>query len=344
MTRIVIDLAILTALANLVLLGAVMLLRAHRSLRVRRHEQLRRCWLPVLARAAGGALPPDSALPPLANRDLLPWLREFDAMHDCVKGSGAAGLNALASRLDISSRLKPLLSTRSVQRRIIAVIAVGNLRDATARDAVERELWSENLLLSLLALRSLIRIDGTRALPVVRRALAERQSLSPEQVSLYLADIGARELAAPLEAEVLRAPAESVARLVPLLRAIDRAPAQRFLTRLLAESDDERTIAECLRLIDDRRALDSVRRNLAHARWHVRMLATAALGRIGDASDAPRLEGLLRDSSWWVRDRAAKARIALATRMRETLDDLMSRIEDRYGRDALTQAIAERGG
>jgi HEAT repeat protein len=341
MTRIVVDLAILTALANLVLLGALMLLRALRSLRLRRHQRLRQRWLPLLARAASGTHT-SNTLAPLARRDLLAWLREFNAMHDCVRGSGAAGLNALAERLHISQRLKPLLSTRSVQRRIIAVIAAGNLRDRAARDAIERELWSENLLLSLLGLRALIRIDGPSALPLVRRALTERESLRPEQVARYLADIGARELAAPLEELVLTTPPESLAKLVPLLRAIDRAAAQRILTRLLADSKNDRTTAECLRLIEDRNGLESVRRNLTHVRWHVRMLATSALGRVGEASDASRLEALLRDSSWWVRNRAAKARITLATRMREALDGLASRIDDRYGREALVQAIAER--
>lgn len=343
MIRIAIDVAILAGLANVLLLVAVLALRMHRLVRSRRCERLQRLWLPHLSRAAAGIEPAADIPSTLPDGDFLPWVREFNAVHDCVKGSATGALNALATRLDVSRRIRRALSSGSVQRRMIAVIAAGNLRDAEARVAVERELFSDNLLLVLLALRALIRIDGPAAIPTVVRTVIERDDLSSEQVAAYLADIEARTLGEPLERAILDAPPACVHRLVPLLRALDVAPAQRILARLLGAADDERTFSECLRLIEDPQALDSVRRYLGHERWHIRMLATAALGRIGDASDAPRLEALLRDSSWWVRYRAAQARVALASRTREALESLAGRIADRYGRAALVQAIAERG-
>ena len=84
------------------------------------------------------------------------------------------------------------------------------------------------------------------------------------------------------------------------------------------------------------------RRLLDHPEWFVRVAAARALGRLGTADDAPRLTASLSDRSWWVRYRAAQALCGLPTMDEPTLEALGARLTDRFARDMLRQALAER--
>jgi HEAT repeat protein len=88
--------------------------------------------------------------------------------------------------------------------------------------------------------------------------------------------------------------------------------------------------------------LDAVRAMIVHPRWHLRMEAAKALGRIGLPDDLPRLEGLLGDAQWWVRYRAAQSIVRLPFLSRTELERLRARQTDRYARDILAHVLAER--
>ena len=87
--------------------------------------------------------------------------------------------------------------------------------------------------------------------------------------------------------------------------------------------------------------LPHARRLLEHEDWPVRVAAVRALGRLGERSDFGRLAAHLADASWWVRHRAAQALCALPGVARNELEALSRALTDRFGADALRQALAE---
>jgi HEAT repeat protein len=74
----------------------------------------------------------------------------------------------------------------------------------------------------------------------------------------------------------------------------------------------------------------------------VRLQAARALGHIGDASDLPRLQGMLCDSQWWVRYRAAQALSRLPGLDHEGMQRIRAAQNDRFACDVLDQVMAER--
>jgi HEAT repeat protein len=74
--------------------------------------------------------------------------------------------------------------------------------------------------------------------------------------------------------------------------------------------------------------------------WEVRAQAVKALGKIGEALDAPRLAEMLRDDAWWVRNNAAAA----LREMGETGEGPLLEMlwdEDRFAQETAAQALEE---
>ncbi|HZZ65626.1 MAG TPA: HEAT repeat domain-containing protein, partial [Candidatus Baltobacteraceae bacterium] len=79
----------------------------------------------------------------------------------------------------------------------------------------------------------------------------------------------------------------------------------------------------------------------SNADWRVRVQVANALGALNDASQIPVLTGLIDDTHWWVRYRAAQALAKVSKEDETRLRTILKHITDKYGRDILTQIIAE---
>ncbi|MNN48196.1 hypothetical protein D3C81_1626630 [compost metagenome] len=66
------------------------------------------------------------------------------------------------------------------------------------------------------------------------------------------------------------------------------------------------------------------------------------LGRIGEHPDVNRLIPLLADAEWWVRYRAAQSLVGIPFLSMAEIELLRNNLSDRFARDMLGQAIAER--
>jgi HEAT repeat protein len=74
----------------------------------------------------------------------------------------------------------------------------------------------------------------------------------------------------------------------------------------------------------------------------VRGQTAKVLGRIGEHSDVNRLIPLLADAEWWVRYRAAQALVGVPFLSMAEIELLRHNLADRFARDMLAQALAER--
>jgi HEAT repeat protein len=113
------------------------------------------------------------------------------------------------------------------------------------------------------------------------------------------------------------------------------------VTTILKTTTDDRVLSVCLHIVQDPEALELVRQHLDHPRWHVRMHAANALGKVGNKDDIPHLLQLLEDSEWWVRYRSAQAIASLVSDNTQTLRQLRDQTQDKFGRDMLSHVIAE---
>ena len=112
---------------------------------------------------------------------------------------------------------------------------------------------------------------------------------------------------------------------------------------LLQSRNNPEVLAAALKIATGHAAVPRIDELLAHPAWYVRMQAAKLVGRMGRTDDANRLEKLLADEEWWVRFRAAKALVRLPGLSAADLEQIRMRLNDRYARDILGQAMAEAG-
>jgi HEAT repeats len=333
------------ALAEIVavLLGLLVLqivvLRLVLGHRKRRLERFRDLWEPILASCID-AWP--ARLPQLRRRDVRAFLGLWNYFQESVLDQAKDRLNRVARRLGIDDAAVADLHGHGVAHRLLALTALGHLREMRCWDDVLAFVDSTDVAVSLCAARALVRMDPDRAAAMIAPKIADRPDWPPAGLAAVLVEAGPDALSEPLAAAADRAPAHAAATLVRLLDLAHPHVAGPVIGRILERTDDADTIGACLRVIQDPTALGLVRARLVDEHWQIRVHAASALGRFGTADDVPRLVGALSDEQWWVRYRAARALSELPTVGLDRLRELSSAVPDRYGRDMLRQIIAER--
>src|SRR5262249_13352294 len=204
---------------------------------------------------------------------------------------------------------------------------------------------------------SLVMIDAAKAIPVLLPLLASRADWPAPRVANMLQIAGADIISDPMARAAIAtcledrvesangaAKAKAVNYAARLIRYLELAynvsalPAVRTIAR---SSRDPEVLAACLRLLKSAEDLEIVRRCLTHDAWPVRVQAAAAMARIGEDQDAPRLIPLLSDRQWWVRYRAAQALSRLPSMTVRRLKAIQAEQANPFARDMLTQVMTE---
>jgi HEAT repeat protein len=300
-------------------------------------------WRPRLAAIAledGGRHLDD--LPRLEHRDLAMFLREWIAIHEALDKDSCRGLQALSQRLGLGEAAVRLLRRRRLHDRLLGTVALGHVGDPRHWDVLLEEARSSNLPVSLAAARALVRLDPPRAIATLMPLLERRDDWPRTRIWPLLQEAGPDAVTAPLVDAVRRGGPREQARLARFLPLADEATATALVRELLREAASEPVIASCLAVVDSPEELPAIRALASHPRWHIRMLAAKALGRLGQREDEAMLTSLLGDAEWWVRYRAAQALVALPWMRRDGALAIRNGVADRYAADAMEQALAER--
>ncbi|GAB2854171.1 hypothetical protein GCM10027277_23320 [Pseudoduganella ginsengisoli] len=325
------------ALALTLVIGLyIIVLRDDLRRRRRQEQRVIAVWRPLLNAALAGE--PPASLPALAAADRLTFLKLWVRLHQSVRGDASSGLNQVGAALHCGAIARSLLNSGQRARKLLGILALGHLRDRSAWDSLAREAAGEDAATSVHALWALVQIDPAAAAREMAPLLLRRDDWALSQVAKILHDAHAHWTPV-LVAAIPQLPQERLPSALRLLEGLRATLPAQVLQGLLRGGSVDVLIA-VLRMAAVPDMLDLVRSHISHEDWRVRLQAARALGHIGDASDVPRLQGMLCDSQWWVRYRAAQA---LASLPFLTQADIQAVCEgaDRFGADMMRQVLAE---
>jgi HEAT repeat protein len=329
--------AVLTLLLAFGLLTVIVLLRAHSRRRLLRDKRAQRHWLQVMQHVLGGQ---ELWVRPLRRDEVTGFIEAWNAIHESLPPADSAPLLSLAASVGLAQAARRMLRGH-YHDRAMAIIALGHLRDRGAFDQLVPFLNDRSPIVSLCAAYALGQMDPPHAMAMFVPMILKREDWMPGNVARILASNEDGSAARELDNALLRANAGTMLKLVRFLADIDAQRAAGVIRQLLDTSTDDHAISVCLQLVSDKQDRERVAGFLDAPRWHVRMHAASALGRIGEAADSQRLEPMLADKVWWVRYRAAQALLALPGMGAAALRQVQQRQHDAYGRDIIDQVLAE---
>lgn len=326
---------IIALVLALLLFFGIVVMRWVTQYREQQHELHLKRWRRRLAKIASGS---KVSLPKLSPQDATEFAEVWNDLNEAFPDVRER-LRGVGEKVGLSEAASQLLQGR-YHHRAMAIIALGHQGNARDFAQLEPFLADPNPITSWCSARALAQIDADRAMELFVPALAERQGCSEGKRSCLFQESDDSTVKA-LARAALHGNRNSAARLVRFLVDTDADRAAPVIRRLLQSKADDHVISTCLQVVTDRSDLGRVRSFLDHPRWHVRMHAASALGRLGDRSDEARLSTLLSDPYWWVRYRTAQALRSLPGVRDEGIRRISLAQRDTFAREIIEQVLAE---
>lgn len=331
-------------LTTLVLFVYTMSLRIATIRGARRQRQLALQWRDLFAAAVmDGDAVDDLELPRIARRDRINLLEEWDRTQLAVDGEAAENLNLLARRADLDNVAALAFHSRRLSEKLLAIQALGHLREWPYREEVAALIDDENTVLSITAALALVEIDPDRAVRMVVPKINARRDWPRTQVSLFLRRAGSERVSEPLYRALRSADNAGTTYLLQFAGLVDTEVLDALVVELIRESKDPGVLNAALKHVSGFAGIPRLAELAQHQAWFVRMQAAKVLGRFGEREHIGLLEELLGDQEWWVRYRAAQALVTLPFMGPNRLRQVRDRQIDNFGRDILEQAMAEVG-
>lgn len=300
-------------------------------------------WNPLLAQCAEGV---PAVLPRLRAREAEFFVILWCRAQESLRGEAQEHLRHMAMRLGAAKHVHRLLRSRKLRLELLALVALGHLRDRAAIPLLESLIPAAPSLISLTAAQALMRIDMTVALPQIVIAAARRDDWPLARVVSMLKEFDP-ELVGPIvsaeirhELRVQPQDVDGIARLVRLHVVCPGETLRDAVLHVVESVQSPEALAAALGALWHPQDAAHARRLLQHADWIVRLGAVRALGRIGGPEDFAALARALADPVWWIRYRAAQALFGLPGGADE-LRSLPGRLTDRFATDIVRQVLAE---
>lgn len=256
--------------------------------------------------------------------------------------SSLPALREAAMRLGLERHLLRNLAKGGFHEHISAITALGLLGNRAHFSRIAPFLENSSPIVSLCAARALMQLHPVSAMSMFVPQITRREDWARGRVAAILREADAVEVSRELSEATLRANADVAPRLVRFLATVSPKQASPIIRRILSERPGDHVVSTCLQVMTDPADLDLVRPLVKHERWHVRLHAAVALGRLGADEDVPLLTALLTDEQWWVRYRAAQALSQLPAVGDHGLARLAAVQADRFARDILEHVMAEK--
>ena len=282
-------------------------------------------------------------LPPVARKDVVFLLEEWNRTRDMVNGDAVDNLIALAERTRIPALARRLFEQHRLRARILAVQTLGHLRDTAHRDAINALIDDDHAALSVTAAMAATEIDPDHAVTLIVPRISQRRDWPKNRVAQILRTLGSERVSEPMYRAIRSADPGDQAYLLQFSVLVEAEVLDALVDDLLRTSSDPGVLNAALKLVSGFHGVPRAAALARHETWFVRMQAAKVLGRVGQPEHLRLLEGLLDDSEWWVRYRAAQAITRLPFLGPNRLRQIRARQTDRYARDMLQQCFAEAG-
>jgi len=323
---------------TILMIGFILAMAFYHLLRDKKRRRFIKRWKPLLTETAFN-MPAD--LPSVSPRETELFLVFWNHYHQFLKGDAKTRLNRILRDLKVDSRVLHMYRKGNKKKKLQAIATFGNLLDVTIWDDLYPLALKEDMRFSLIAARTMVQVRPARSVDNLIDLVKKRRDwpLSSVMVLIKEAD---RDVVSEALFKAIKRNGAHTSRLIMLLDTVSPDRAEELILKLVDSTMDEEIISTCLHVATGPAILVSARAYASHSRWFIRAKAASCLGRLGNEEDVPRLTALLGDREWWVRYRAAEALSALPFMDVAGLKEIRDIHEDRYGRDILSQIIAER--
>jgi len=299
---------------------------------------LRNKWRPTLTQVMMGD---NSGVHTLPHKETCAFIDEWNRMFGSVRGDNLIPLKKMAVRFRIDYFARNMLHTRRIRDLLLAIITLGNMQEYSAWDDLKALLSDRHPIISLTSARALIQIDPKHAIECIVPMILKRDDWTWSNVAHVLRQANPLQVCDPLAQLAAIAPVDKQPGILRYLESTQCLQLTPVIKEILSTTKDDRVASVCLHIISDPASLKDVRNYISHERWHVRMHAASALGRLGNLEDMTTLLNMTEDENWWVRYRAAQAVFNLPKLNIDTIKKYMDNTKDKYARDILTHVLAE---
>ena len=290
-------------------------IRIRRLRHIARSERVEAQWRQFCFQALMTDQP--ESLPPMDQRDLYDlvemWLQTFDR----IRGADAAkGLIRLGEWLDLSNRLLPWLKSNVMDEKLLAIMALGLLKERRALSVIRQKLDDSYPLLSLAAMKAFMDIAPEEGLPELMKRI-DTPGWPMGRVRQLLTSAPRQ-----LQTQYLGVAAETLLK--------DQLPHLMELVFALAPSEATEVAKICLRRFPDHELLiQTILKHTADPQFlplarvscqslvpEARSEGLLALGRLGSADEQARLIHHLNSDTWHNQQAAAQSLMQLINNAR----------------------------
>ena len=331
------------ALVTVLIMVQVQVLSQLAVRRQRDRKAFTATWRPILALASLSGQPGEVPAAPTGSQELW-FLMLWNRTQRQLRGDARNRLNQFAVQLGIDRCAIELVRGRGVRRQLVGLATLRSLADEAHWDTIVALVEHANPFLSLAAAEALVAAAPARAMQRILPIAATRRDWAILRLATVCRRAG-REAVTQALLPLLPQAADATSRLFAI---IDWAEPARVAPWARDNLGDERPIVQrtsatrVLGELGDPRDRSLLQALLSDPHPDLRLAALRAMRRHFSSDDAGLLQPLLADPSWWVRQEAADALVALPGTSRQSLESLARALDDRYGRDALVRALAER--
>lgn len=293
--------------------------------------------------------PEPDPLPQIGVRDGFTVLQLFVQFHDIREKDRPRAhevfprLDAMAARCGVDELALRYLEKGDDPEKLLALNVLGHIRDRRAFDRAVALVDEEGPELSRAAAQCAMRIEP-RFIGVLLNLVRDRDDWVRSRVEAMLKEIPQVDLDPAMREAVENAEDAAKPRLLDYLRFCTPTKARVICKDVLDSARDPETIAAALRSLaplagdnDHGLALQFC----AHEKAIVLLSALRVLRKCVRYDDRELLANLCAHRDYWVRLRAAEAVVQLYGETGLT-QEFMEEHPDRYAKDAIRQAIAER--
>ena len=323
----------------LLIVVQIIVIRVINTIKLRRKEIFIHKWRPIIT---GVLLEEPKNVPSLSRNQLTDFALEWNSMYEKVTGPARDSLVALAERVSLAPRIRAYLIRTQPKYRLLAIVTLGNLKDRAVLVYIRSLAKSEHSTISLAAFRASVQLDAENTLDWLAGEIIARDDWPEALVARVLKEAGSINVCHALTDAALLNDEHNTKKILALM-GVSKCPSiSLVVTSILRRTKNPGIIASCLQIVNDPKLLEFAQEFVAHEAWFVRLHAYSLLGRIGGREEMLVLLVGLSDREWWVRYRSAQALLAMPIVGELEISYIYEHLDDRYARDILTQAIAEK--